>query len=45
MIFALYLTPILSGSADEKLWSLTEKIITGMIGLLGSAIAFYFREK
>jgi hypothetical protein len=43
-ILVVFLAPFCCSALADKMSSVSEKLITGLIGLLGTAIAFYFRD-
>ena len=44
-MLVIYIAPILFPESADKMIPISEKLLTGLIGLLGTAIAFYFRNE
>ncbi len=43
-MLAIYIMPIAFPESADKMIPISEKLLTALIGLLGTAIAFYFRN-
>jgi hypothetical protein len=43
-MLVIYIAPIAFPESADKMIPISEKLLTGLIGLLGTAIAFYFRN-
>jgi hypothetical protein len=44
-VVGVFLVPLTCNPISDNYWNLTDKLLTALIGLLGTAIGFYFRSK
>jgi hypothetical protein len=44
-VLLVYIIPWFCSSVPDNYWNLTDKLLTALIALLGTAIGFYFRSK